>query len=97
MNGLEKYIGRGLLRPTMLQVAPPSSVRYVPVLAPALCSMSAIRTLGFEREMSNWMRPLSPAGIPFAIFDQVAPPSMDFQSALPGPPPLKPKAERMRW
>src|SRR6185503_10319777 len=95
MNGLEKYIDRGLLRLAMRQVAPASSVRYVPV--PVACSMSAMSTLGLDREMSNWMRPLSPAGMPFSIFAQVAPASVDFQSALPGPPPLKPNAERIRW
>src|SRR3990172_9045008 len=43
------------------------------------------------------MRPLSLAGSPFASFFHVSPPSADFHSALPGPPPGKPYALRMRW
>src|SRR4051812_41602033 len=95
MNGLEKYIGRGLLRPASFHVAPPSSVRYVPLAV--ACSMSAIRTLGLDCEMASAMRPLSPVGIPFSSLAKCAPASVDFQIALPGPPPLKPKALRRRW
>jgi hypothetical protein len=44
------------------------------------------------------MRPYSPSGRPLPVsFDQVAPASVLFHNALPGPPPLKPKALRRRW
>jgi hypothetical protein len=44
------------------------------------------------------MRPYSPSGRPLPVsFVHVAPLSVLFQSALPGPPPLKPNAVRRRW
>src|SRR5215470_10574483 len=44
------------------------------------------------------MRPTSPSvGRPFVSLVQVAPPSIVFQIALPGPPPLYPNGVRRRW
>src|SRR5258707_661882 len=74
MNGLE-YIGRGLLRLTICHVAPASSERYVPDAV--ACSISAMRTLGFDCEIASAMRPLSPGGIPFSSLVQWPPASID--------------------
>jgi hypothetical protein len=80
---------------TRRQVSAASSVRYTPP-APA-CSTVATSTSGREAAIATPMRPLSPAGSPLSSFRQLVPPSMDFHSALPGPPPLKPKGLRSRW
>src|SRR5262252_8450531 len=79
---------------------PPPPVCSSPPPAPPLAptSICAYTTFGFERETSRPMRPNKPAGKPLpSSFVHVFPASAVFQTALPGPPPLKPQEVRRRW
>ena len=87
-----------------VHVAPPLAERYKPLsrrcgLAPRTLSAStmAYTMSGLLGAIARLMRPLVVVGKPPPVISfHVVPPSVDFQSADPGPPLLRKCALRMR-
>lgn len=103
----DALVGRGIdERMTVIHRARVAAARASPVCTGIVGAIEARAGLMLDRRDHHVRIRLrhgdadsafSPAGIPFSIFRHVAPPSVDFQSALPGPPPLNPYTVRSRW